>query len=68
MEEFNTRYRNIETSRLLATKFSNISQGSRETAEEYGTYIERLFDKAHGYRDRTTNEDLAKRFLDEVKD
>ena len=67
--ELNSRYKRIETARSFAAKFSNRTQGSGETVEEYAADLKRLYDKAHGYRDRRTrDEDLVRRFLDGLRD
>ena len=73
VSELNSRYRVMETSRTFAVKFSNRSQRSGETAEEYAAESKRLYDKARGYRDqrthqRTHQEDLVRRFLDGLQD
>ncbi|XP_053395583.1 uncharacterized protein LOC123525908 [Mercenaria mercenaria] len=67
--ELNNRHRKIETTRFFATKFSARTQRQGEIAEEYVADLKRLYDKAHGYRDRRTrDEDLVRRFLDGLKD
>lgn len=67
--ELNSRFRKIETARSFAAKFSNRMQEAGETIEEYAADLKRLYDKAHGYRDRRTrDEDLVRRFLDGLKD
>ena len=69
VSELNSRYRVVETSRTFAVKFSNRNQRSGETAEEYAAELKRLYDNAHGYRDqRTRQEDLVRRFLDDLQD
>jgi hypothetical protein len=67
--EMNSRFRVIETARSFAAKFSQRSQKHGETAEEFAAELKRLYDKAHGYRDRRTrDEDLVRRFLDGLLD
>ncbi|KAH3866624.1 hypothetical protein DPMN_029722 [Dreissena polymorpha] len=67
--EITSRYRVIETPRSFAAKFNRRSQRHGETAEEYAAELKKLYDKAHGYRDRLTrDEDLVRRFLDGLLD
>ena len=67
--ELNSRYRRIETARSFAMKFSSRIQANGETAEDYAADLKRLYDRAHGYRDRRTrDEDLVRRFLDGLRD
>ena len=67
--ELHSRFRVIETARSFAAKFSERSQRSNETAEEYAADLKVLYDKAHGYRDKhTREEDLVRRFLDGLRD
>jgi hypothetical protein len=69
ISELDSRYKKIETARSFAAKFSRRSQKYGETAEEYAADLKRLYDKAHGYRDRRTRaEDLVRRFLDGLLD
>lgn len=63
------RYRVIETSQSFAAKFSRRNQKHGESAEAYAADLKRLYDKAHGHRDRQTrDEDLVRRFLDGLMD
>ena len=63
MNELNSRFRVIETPRAYAAKFSRRIQREGETAEEFAADLKRLYDKAHGYRDRKTREeDLMRKF------
>ena len=67
--ELTCRYKKIETARSYAAKFSKRSQKPGETAEDYAADLKRLYNKAHGYRDRRTrDEDLVRRFLDGLYD
>ncbi|KAH3778575.1 hypothetical protein DPMN_180042 [Dreissena polymorpha] len=69
VEELDSRFRVIETPRSFASKFSRRSQRHGETLEEYAAELKQLYDKAHGWRDRRTrDEDLVRRFLDELSD
>lgn len=68
-DELNSRYKVIETPRLFASKFSRRCQKVGETAEEFAAELKVLYDKAHGFRDRTIRgEDLLRRFLDGLRD
>ena len=65
----NSRFRVIETARSFAAKFSQRTQKPNETVEDYAADLKRLYDKAHGFRDRRTrDEDLVRRFLDGLYD
>lgn len=67
--ELNCRFRTIETTRSFAAKFSSRVQKNGESVEDYAAELKRLYDKAHGYRDRhTRDEDLVRRFLDGLLD
>ena len=67
--EMNSRFRVIETARSFAAKFSQRTQKPNETVEDYAADLKRLYDKAHGFRDRRTrDEDLVRRFLDGLYD
>jgi hypothetical protein len=67
--ELNCRFRVIETTGSLAAKFSRRSQKYGETIEDYAADLKRLYDKAHGHRDRRIrDEDLVRRFLDGLRD
>ncbi len=67
--EINSRFRVVETAQSFAAKFSRRNQRHGETAEDYAADLKRLYDKAHGYRDRRTrDEDLVRRFLDGLYD
>lgn len=67
--ELTRRYRVIETSRSFAAKFSQRNQRHGETAEDYAADLKRLYDRAHGHRDRRTrDEDLVRKFLDGLID
>ena len=65
----NSRFRVVQTARSFAAKFSRRNQRPGETAEDFAADLKRLYDKAHGYRDRRTREeDLVRRFLDGLHD
>lgn len=67
--ELNSRFRVVETARSFAAKFSRRTQKHGETAEDYAADLKRLYNKAHGYRDRITrDEDLVRHFLDGLYD
>ena len=68
--EMNSRYRVVETARAFAAKFSRRTQKLGETtADDFAADLKRLYDRAHGYRDRRTREeDLVRRFLDGLLD
>ena len=67
--ELTRMYRLIETSRSFLAKFSRRNQKHGEKAEDYAAELERLYDKAHKRRDRSTrDEDLVRRFLDGLVD
>ncbi len=51
-EELGSRFRKVETSRTYGAQFSNRVQQSGESIEEYAADLKRLYDKAHGNRDR----------------
>lgn len=69
IRELNSRYRSIQTARVAAAKFMNRRQKVGETAEEFASDLKRLYDLAHGYRDkRIRQEDLMRRFLDGLAD
>ena len=68
-EELEHRFHKVETTRTYAALFSNRTQKSGETVEEYAAELKRLYDKAHARRDRETRkEDLLRRFLDGLFD
>ncbi len=67
--EITSRFRVVETAQSFAAKFSRRTQRHGETAEDYAADLKRLYDRAHGYRDRRTrDEDLVRRFLDGLCD
>ena len=67
--ELNSRFRVVETARSFAAKFSRRMQKPEESIEEYAADLKRLYDKAHGYRDRRSrDEDLVRKFLDGLRD
>ena len=69
VQEMHSRYRVVETARSFAVQFSRRSQKYGESIEEYAADLKRLYDKAHGYRDRfCREEDLVRRFLDGLTD
>ena len=69
VSELDNRFRVIETSRSFASKFSRRTQKPEESIEDYAAELKRLYDKAHGYRDRRSrDEDLVRRFLDGLRD
>ena len=69
VQEMHSRYAVVETARSFAVQFSRRSQRYGETIEEYAADLKRLYDKAHGYRDRICRqEDLVRRFLDGLTD
>ena len=69
LHEMNCRFRVIETPRSFAAKFSRRSQKPNESVEDFAADLKKLYDKAHGYRDRRTrDEDLVRRFLDGLHD
>ena len=69
IDEMHSRFRIIETARSFASKFTSRTQKPGETAEEFAADLKRLYDRAHGYRDRRTrDEDLVRRFLDGLRD
>ena len=69
IDEMHSRFRIIETARSFASKFTSRTQKQGETAEDFAADLKRLYDRAHGYRDRRTrDEDLVRRFLDGLRD
>lgn len=69
IKELNSRYRSIQTARVAAARFMNRRQKVGETAEEYASDLKKLYDQAHGYRDKKIRqEDLMRRFLDGLAD
>ena len=67
--EMTNRFRVVETARSFAAKFSRRTQMPNERIEDFAADLKRLYDKAHGYRDRQTrDEDLVRRFLDGLHD
>ena len=69
VKELNSRFRVVETEKSFAAKFSQRSQRTDETVEEFAADLKRLYAKAYKNRDcRTKQEDLVRRFLDGMKD
>ena len=69
IREMKSQYRVVDTARAFAAKLSRRTQKLGETAEEFAADLKRLYDRAHGYRDRKTREeDLVRRFLDGLLD
>ncbi|CAC5371474.1 unnamed protein product [Mytilus coruscus] len=69
IDELNSRYRVIETSKTFGVKFSHRNQHPHESVEEYAAELKRLYDQAYPARDRQTRrEDLLRRFLDGLQD
>ena len=65
VKELKNRFRKVETTKSYRARFSNRDQKQGESVEEYAAELKRLYDKAHGSRDRETRkEDLLRRFLD----
>ena len=65
VKELKNRFRKVETAKTYQARFSNRDQKASESVEEYAAELKRLYDKAHGLRDRETRkEDLLRRFLD----
>ncbi|CAC5355424.1 unnamed protein product [Mytilus coruscus] len=69
IDELNSRYRVIETSKTFRVKLSNRNQHPHESVEEYAAVLKRLYDQAYPASDRQTRrEDLLRRFLDGLQD
>lgn len=69
VDEMHSRFRVIETARSFSSMFSRRNQRQGESPEEYASDLKRLYDKAHGYRDRLTrDEDLVRKYLDGLLD
>lgn len=64
VEELQSRFRVVETTKTYRTLFSNREQNTGESHEGYAAELKRLYDKAYPNRDRETrSEDLLRRFL-----
>jgi hypothetical protein len=69
IRELTNRFHRHETTKRFHAQFSNRSQKSNESVEEYAADLKRLYDKAHSARDpETRKEDLLRRFLDGLND
>ena len=69
VQELGSRFHVIESCKTYGAQFSHHDQRTGESAEEYVAELKRLYDKAHGGRDRKTRiEDLLRRFLDGLLD
>lgn len=69
VKELNARFRVVETAKTFGAQFSNRTQKSGETPEEFAAELKRLYDKAHVRRDaETRKEDLLRKFLDGLND
>ena len=69
VKELNSRFRVVETEKSFVAKFSQRSQRTDETEEEFVADLKRFYAKAYKNRDcRTKHEDLDRRFLDGMKD
>ena len=63
VKELNSRFRVVETEKSFAAKFSQRSQRTDETVEEFAADLKRLYAKAYKNRDcRTKQEDLVRSF------
>lgn len=69
VQELNSRFRVVETSKTYRALFSNRDQRHGESPEAYAAELKRLYDKAYPNRDMNTRtEDLVRRFLDGIND
>ena len=69
VQELNSRFRVVETSKTYRALFSNRDQRAGESPEAYAAELKRLYDKAYPNRDMNTRaEDLVRRFLDGITD
>ena len=69
IQELNSRFRVVETTKTYRALFSNRDQRSGETPESYAAELKRLYDKAYPNRDHATRaEDLVRRFMDGLGD
>ncbi|CAG2194039.1 unnamed protein product [Mytilus edulis] len=59
IDELNSRYRVIETSKTFGVKFSHKNQHPHESVEEYAAELKRLYDQAYPARDRQTGREVS---------
>ena len=65
VDEIQYRFRKVESSRTYSLKFSNRTQKTGETAEDFAAEPKKYYDKVYPKRDRETRrEDLLRRFFD----
>ena len=69
LQELNSRFRVVETTKTFGVQFNNRVQKSNESVEEFAADLKRLYDKAYASRDANTRkEDLLRKFLDGLSD
>ena len=69
INELESRFRIIETSKTFRTLFNNRDQMHGESPESYAAELKRLYDKAYPNRDRgIRSEDLVRRYLSGLQD
>lgn len=64
VKELDSRFGEVDTTKIYITKFNNRRQLKDESAQEYAAELKRLYDKGYPKRDKATRqEDLLGKFL-----